>query len=151
MAANRSDSAAASIAKIHSRGGLAGFYQGLVPWAWVEASTKGAVLLFVAAETEPRFRNTGFSATASAALSGMCGGVAQAYATMGFCTFMKTVEVTRAKSTASPQSTFAVARDIFAREGIVGMNKCFLLTLGASMPLLCANALTGGRALACRA
>ena len=28
----------------------------------------------------------------------MTGGIAQAYSTMGFCTFMKTVEVTRHKS-----------------------------------------------------
>lgn len=28
----------------------------------------------------------------------MGGGIAQAYTTMGFCTFMKTVEVTRHKS-----------------------------------------------------
>lgn len=28
----------------------------------------------------------------------MGGGIAQAYSTMGFCTFMKTVEVTRQKS-----------------------------------------------------
>ncbi|OHF01703.1 mitochondrial DNA replication protein YHM2, partial [Colletotrichum orchidophilum] len=27
-------------------------YQGLIPWAWIEASTKGAVLLFVASEAE---------------------------------------------------------------------------------------------------
>lgn len=31
-------------------------------------------------------------------IGGMSGGIAQAYTTMGFCTFMKTVEVTRHKS-----------------------------------------------------
>lgn len=31
-------------------------------------------------------------------IGGMSGGIAQAYSTMGFCTFMKTVEVTRHKS-----------------------------------------------------
>lgn len=44
---------------------------------------------------------------------------------MGFCTFMKTVEVTRHKAVGSgaQQSTIQVAREIFAREGIRGMNK----------------------------
>ena len=54
----------------------------------------------------------------------MGGGIAQAYTTMGFCTFMKTVEVTRHKSADSvPKSTITVAREIFAREGIRGINK----------------------------
>jgi hypothetical protein len=50
--------------------------------AWIEASTKGAVLLFTASEVE--------SATAglvgpgfAGLLGGMTGGIAQAYATMG--------------------------------------------------------------------
>jgi hypothetical protein len=34
-----------------SRGGIKGFYQGLIPWAWIEASTKGAVLLFASGES----------------------------------------------------------------------------------------------------
>jgi histidinol dehydrogenase len=52
----------------------------------------------------------------------MAGGIAQAYSTMGFCTFMKTVEVTRHKS-AVKESTFKIARDIFKREGIAGINR----------------------------
>lgn len=52
----------------------------------------------------------------------MGGGIAQAYTTMGFCTFMKTVEVTRHKS-AGNASTWAVASDIFKKEGIAGINK----------------------------
>lgn len=57
----------------------------------------------------------------------MGGGIAQAYTTMGFCTFMKTVEVTRSKGgAASQQSTMQVAREIFAREGIAGINKVSL-------------------------
>ncbi|CAO3606814.1 unnamed protein product [Cunninghamella echinulata] len=53
---------------------------------------------------------------------GMAGGLAQAYSTMGFCTFMKTVEVTRHKS-AVKESTFKIAGDIFKKEGIRGINK----------------------------
>lgn len=54
----------------------------------------------------------------------MGGGLAQAYTTMGFCTFMKTVEVTRHKAPAGQQvSTIKVAADIWKREGIRGINK----------------------------
>lgn len=42
---------------------------------------------------------------------------------MGFCTFMKTVEVTRHKSGGGQQSTLQVAADIFKREGFRGINK----------------------------
>lgn len=57
---------------------------------------------------------------------GIVGGVAQAYATMGFCTCMKTVEITRSKQVASgakPASTFTVFADIYRKEGIAGINK----------------------------
>lgn len=56
----------------------------------------------------------------------MAGGVAQAYATMGFCTCMKTVEITKHKVAASgvkPPSTFATFMDIYRREGIRGINR----------------------------
>lgn len=53
----------------------------------------------------------------------MGGGVAQAYTTMGFCTFMKTVEVTRHKAVGVKQSTFSVAYEVFKKEGILGLNK----------------------------
>jgi hypothetical protein len=49
--------------------------------------------------------------------------IAQAYSTMGFCTFMKTVEVTRHRSAGVQQSSLAIARDILKREGFVGINK----------------------------
>ena len=55
-------------------------------------------------------------------VGGMLGGIAQAYTTMGFCTFMKTVEVTRSKST-SNLTTMQVARQVFQKEGIRGLNK----------------------------
>lgn len=42
---------------------------------------------------------------------------------MGFCTFMKTVEVTRHRAVGPPESTLKIAADIFRKEGIVGINK----------------------------
>jgi len=56
----------------------------------------------------------------------MTGGVAQAYATMGFCTCMKTVEITQHKLAATgvkPPSTFTTFMDIYRKEGIAGINK----------------------------
>ena len=42
---------------------------------------------------------------------------------MGFCTFMKTVEVTRHRSAGVQQSSLSIARDILRKEGFVGINK----------------------------
>lgn len=45
---------------------------------------------------------------------------------MGFCTCMKTVEITKHKQAAAgvkPQSTFATFMDIYRKEGIRGINK----------------------------
>ena len=56
----------------------------------------------------------------------MVGGLAQAYATMGFCTCMKTVEITQHKLAAQgikPPSTWATFADIYRKEGIRGINK----------------------------
>lgn len=50
--------------------------------AWIEASTKGAVLLFTAAEIETLAVNAGISPGSAGLLGGMGGGVAQASATM---------------------------------------------------------------------
>lgn len=52
---------AAALRSIYSRGGALGFFQGLIPWAWIEASTKGAVLLFTASEVEYRAKAAGAS------------------------------------------------------------------------------------------
>ncbi|KDQ63408.1 hypothetical protein JAAARDRAFT_29439 [Jaapia argillacea MUCL 33604] len=126
MAANRSQSMFQALSTIWSRGGVAGFYQGLIPWAWIEASTKGAVLLFTASEIETYGAAAGINPGVAGLLGGMGGGVAQAYATMGFTTCMKTAEITRAKQATSgvkPPSTFAVFMDIYRREGIAGINK----------------------------
>lgn len=115
-----------SVQTIWGRGGALGFYQGLIPWAWIEASTKGAVLLFTASEVESATVNMGLNPAAAGLIGGMTGGVAQAYATMGFCTCMKTAEITRHKQAVSgvkPPSTWAVFMDIYRREGIKGINK----------------------------
>ncbi|KAG1301432.1 hypothetical protein G6F64_011807 [Rhizopus arrhizus] len=122
MAANRGQPMLKGLQAIYSRGGILGFYQGLIPWAWIEASTKGAVLLFTASELEYRAVAAGASPFLAGIVGGMGGGIAQAYSTMGFCTFMKTVEVTRQKS-AGTESTFSIAAKIYKREGIRGMNK----------------------------
>ncbi|KAG0237050.1 hypothetical protein BGW42_001943 [Actinomortierella wolfii] len=125
LAANRQDSMPTAMKKIYQRGGISGFYQGLIPWAWIEASTKGAVLIFAASEIEYLALNSGVSPFAAGLIGGMGGGLAQAYSTMGFCTFMKTVEITRHKATgaAAQKSTMQVASEIFKREGIRGINK----------------------------
>lgn len=126
MAANRSQGMSQAIATVWSRGGVAGFYQGLIPWAWIEASTKGAVLLFAASEIEKVSIGNGINPAVAGLLGGMGGGICQAYATMGFCTTMKTVEITRHKQAATgvkPMSTWAVFGDIYRREGIRGINK----------------------------
>jgi len=127
MAANRSQTMAQAASTVWSRGGLSGVYQGLIPWAWIEASTKGAVLLFCAAEIENRGIDAGLSPGTAGLLGGMGGGIAQAYATMGFCTTMKTAEITRHKAVVSgaekPPSTWKVFGDIYKREGIKGINK----------------------------
>ena len=57
---------------------------------------------------------------------GIIGGVAQAYATMGFCTCMKTVEITQRKTAAAgvkPPGTFETFMGIYRKEGIAGINK----------------------------
>lgn len=126
MAANRSITMPQAAKLVWSRGGVLGFYQGLIPWAWIEASTKGAVLLFVSAEAEYQFKKLGASNFVSGMGGGVAGGLAQAYLTMGFCTCMKTVEITRAKQAGSgiaQQTSFQVFKEIYKKEGIRGINK----------------------------
>lgn len=83
MASNRSQPMLQALKTVWSRGGVLGFYQGLIPWAWIEASTKGAVLIFTASEIEKTAQKSGLSPGTSGLLGGMGGGIAQAYATMG--------------------------------------------------------------------
>jgi len=51
--------------------------------AWIEASTKGGVLLFTASEIETATTTMGMNPATGGLLGGMGGGIAQAYATMG--------------------------------------------------------------------
>lgn len=63
--------------------GLFSLVQCPINQAWIEASTKGAVLLFTASEIETATVGLGVSPAAAGLLGGMAGGIAQAYATMG--------------------------------------------------------------------
>ncbi|KAI7957463.1 hypothetical protein MJO28_004558 [Puccinia striiformis f. sp. tritici] len=126
MASNRSQSMGNALKTVWSRGGPLGFYQGLIPWAWIEASTKGAVLLFTAAEIETVAVSNNISPALAGLLGGMGGGIAQAYATMGFCTCMKTAEITRHKQASAgikPPSTMALFIEMYKKGGIKGINK----------------------------
>ncbi|KAJ5665340.1 uncharacterized protein N7477_007788 [Penicillium maclennaniae] len=108
MAANRGDSFAGAMSRIWGRGGILGYYQGLIPWAWIEASTKGAVLLFVASEAEYYAKSFG----ANDFVGGISGGM--------------TVEITKHKMAAAgvkPPGTFATFMDIYRKEGIRGINR----------------------------
>lgn len=52
--------------------------------AWIEASTKGSVLLLTSTEVEYLSKNSlRLSPTTAGILGGVCGGAAQAYLTMG--------------------------------------------------------------------
>ncbi|KAG0143868.1 hypothetical protein CROQUDRAFT_660667 [Cronartium quercuum f. sp. fusiforme G11] len=126
MASNRSQSMVDALKTVWSRGGVLGFYQGLIPWAWIEASTKGAVLLFTAAEIETVAVGAGIAPAVAGLLGGMGGGITQAYATMGFCTCMKTAEITRHKQASAgikPPSTMALFLEMYKKGGIRGINK----------------------------
>lgn len=78
VAANRNQTLATACSKIYARGGLLGFWQGLYPWAWIEAATKGGVLLLAQSEVQSVATN-GFGASVqiAGAAGGICGGVAQ--------------------------------------------------------------------------
>ncbi|ODV86278.1 hypothetical protein CANARDRAFT_27525 [[Candida] arabinofermentans NRRL YB-2248] len=127
MAANRGFTLLQATKHVWSRGGILGFYQGLIPWAWIEASTKGAVLLFVSSEMEYKLKTFGASPFISGIGGGISGGLVQSYLTMGFCTCMKTVEITRSKqikiSGVPQQTSFQVFKDIYKKEGLKGINK----------------------------
>lgn len=84
------------------------------------------MLLFVASEAEFYAKSFGANNFGSGIIGGMTGGLAQAYATMGFCTCMKTVEMTKHKAAtagAKVPGTMATFMDIYRREGLAGINK----------------------------
>ncbi len=84
------------------------------------------MLLFVASEAEFYARSFGASDFGAGIVGGMSGGVAQAYATVGFCTCMKncrdhpTQDVRYWRQAPSTWQTFM---DIYRKEGIRGINK----------------------------
>jgi len=115
---------------IYGNGRIKAFWRGLIPWAWIESAGAGAALLFTAAEVESLAVRYGANPGTAGLLGGMSGGVAQAYLFMGFCTCMKTAEVTRNRQLASASgaiekvpSTIALFADIIRKEGIMGVNK----------------------------
>ncbi|KAK1857707.1 hypothetical protein I4F81_000322 [Pyropia yezoensis] len=118
QAANRTQGLATALSSIYARGGVRGFWQGLVPWAWIEGSTKGAVLLFTQSEVSQRARSLGVSPSWASGLGGMAGGVAQAYTTIGPCTTMKTALVT---GNHAGKGMWDVARSVVAERGLAGM------------------------------
>ena len=84
------------------------------------------MLLFVASEAEFQAKRFGAPEFVAGISGGMGGGIAQAYATMGFCTCMKTVEITKhkmAEQGVKPPSTFTTFMDIYRKEGIRGINR----------------------------
>lgn len=126
IASNRQLSMFQALKHVYARGGVSGFFQGLWPWAVIEASTKGAVLLFSSSEVEYIAQTKfGYDSLGAGVLGGVAGGFAQAYTTLGFCTCMKTVEMTRSKGTAEEmsKSAFTVFKEIYKKEGIVGINR----------------------------
>ncbi|GMM50305.1 Yhm2 protein [Starmerella bacillaris] len=124
MGAHRDLTFRQSISHIYSRGGIKGFWQGLIPWAWIEGSTKGAILLYTSSEVEYLSSNTlGLNNFVSGILGGMCGGIAQAYLCVGFCSTMKTAEITRNKNGGQSVGALQYCVDIYRKEGIAGLNR----------------------------
>lgn len=126
MAAHRDCRLRDAISQVWSRGGFKGFYQGLIPWAWIEASSAGAILIFTAAELESlSVRQFNFSPASAGLIGGCGGGIAQAYLTMGVSTTMKTAEITRASmpNGGPAKGTMSLFLEIFKKDGIRGINK----------------------------
>ncbi|KAJ5380607.1 mitochondrial DNA replication protein [Penicillium cataractarum] len=127
LAANRQDTLKDAVQKTWSRGRFVAFYQGLIPWAWLEASTKGAILIVASSEVEYHARTKlNASPTVCGVLGGISGGIAQSYLTMGMTTCMKTVEVTRTKigaQGAKVPGTMKTFFSILREKGIRGVNR----------------------------
>ncbi|OLN97030.1 Citrate/oxoglutarate carrier protein 1 [Colletotrichum chlorophyti] len=121
--ANRNDTLSEASRKTWARAGFRGFfYQGLKPWAWIEASTRGVILVLTSTEVEYYARRFGFGHSAAGVLGGIVGGASQAYLTMA-C--MKTVQVTRQKATTTTGRTpgpMEVFLQILRTRGIRGVN-----------------------------
>lgn len=120
MAAHRNDRLRDAIARVYGKGGVGAFYRGLIPWGWIEASTKGGVLLATSSFVTSQVAHFGASTEVAGAVGGVAGGIAQAYAVMGFSTMMRTVEITRGAGPRT-EGTLAVAMKVLRRDGIRGM------------------------------
>lgn len=100
---------------------------GRISQAWLEASTKGAILLVASSEVEYHARTRlNASPTVCGVLGGISGGIAQSYLTMGMTTCMKTVEVTRTKigtQGAKVPGTMETFFKILREKGIRGVNR----------------------------
>ncbi|KAI8711085.1 hypothetical protein NCS52_01483900 [Fusarium sp. LHS14.1] len=127
VAANRGDSLRTAVSKTWARGGVRAFYQGLIPWAWIECSTKGSILFLASNEVEYYSKIAlGASPAIAGTLGGVAGGAAQSYLTMGMTTCMKTVEVTRPKNVQPGipvPGTMEIFLGILRKEGIRGVNR----------------------------
>ncbi|KAF2623199.1 mitochondrial DNA replication protein [Macroventuria anomochaeta] len=127
VSANRNATLGEAGRALLARGLIRGFYQGLIPWAWLEASTKGAILILTS--TEVSYHSThsfGLGPAVGATLGGVAGGAAQSYLTMGMTTCMKTVEVTRSKTAMAGgkvPGTLETFFGIIRTQGIRGVNK----------------------------
>ncbi|BGP18524.1 hypothetical protein JCM10213v2_006590 [Rhodosporidiobolus nylandii] len=136
MASHRNESLTTAIQKTYAKGGWKGFYAGLIPWAWIESSTTGGILLFTSSFVESFAIQHHVKPGAAGLLGGVVGGAAQAYLAMGVCTCMKTAEITRDKAlhpsvipgeplskNAQVPSTWQLFKDTYRKEGIAGINK----------------------------
>ncbi|GAA5870044.1 hypothetical protein JCM1840_003566 [Sporobolomyces johnsonii] len=140
MASHRDENLRTALRKTYARGGFRAFYAGLWPWAWIESSTTGGILLFTSSLIEDFSVQHGVSRGTAGLLGGMGGGAAQAYLAMGVCTCMKTAEITRqraiptAVASAVPgqppapggttvPSTMQVFGDMWRKGGIRAVNK----------------------------
>ncbi|KAI8188220.1 Citrate/oxoglutarate carrier protein [Colletotrichum sp. SAR 10_76] len=94
--------------------------------AWLEASTKGAILVLTSTEVEYYAKRSGLGTEIAGVLGGIVGGASQAYLTMGVTTCMKTVEVTRQKTPVTAgrtPGTMEVFLQILRTKGIRGVNR----------------------------
>jgi hypothetical protein len=95
--------------------------------AWLEASTKGAILILTSSEVEYYAkRHLQASNSTAGVLGGVVGGASQAYLTMGMTTCMKTIEVTRTKTALAGgrvPGTMETFVHILKTQGIRGVNR----------------------------
>ncbi|KAK4697692.1 hypothetical protein P7C70_g8169, partial [Phenoliferia sp. Uapishka_3] len=112
QAANRNDTLTTAFKKTYARGGLSGFWQGLIPWAWIESGLSGGVLIFTSSFVEDALLANGGVAAGTAGLAGgILGGGILFVGSLGADGFlssqMKTAEITRMKALHGTELRFA--------------------------------------------